>query len=63
MFGDVQGNDEMYDECGDGGRMVRLSGDVVVSDRFGKKRCCNFFMRNFLKRNHLKDGELRVCWL
>jgi hypothetical protein len=51
----------MYDGFGGGGRMVRLSGGVVLSGWFDRKCCCSFCEGSFLKRSHLKDRELRVC--
>jgi hypothetical protein len=55
VFGDAQDDGEMYDGCGGGGRMVRLSGGVVVSAWFDRKCCFTFYEESVLKRSHLKD--------
>ena len=56
MFGDTQDIGEMYDGCGDGGRMVRLLGGVVVSGWFDRK-CLLQFLWGKLFEKEPHEGQ------
>lgn len=63
VFGDTQENVEIYYGCGSGGRIVILSGGVVVSGCFERKCYFDFCEESFFEKEPLEGQRIESLFV